>query len=100
MQGEVSYSSPAVHVVQEVQVGLEVPPQVPVRYCSEGQEEVQLVHTGVDCAVHWPEMNCHGLQLVVQGVQASKVVVSLKVLAGQAMHWRSLKGPQGKAGLG
>jgi len=44
-----------VQAVQGVHVGLDVPPQVPVRYWPLGQEDVHGTQVGLLVAVHEPD---------------------------------------------
>lgn len=99
-QGLVSYSAPATQVVQAVQKGLLDPPHVPERYWPALHVFVQLEQAKLLCTVQAPVTYLPEGQEVAHGEQASRVVVVLKVLAGQAMHWRSANGPHGKAGSG
>ncbi len=87
-------------MVQAAHVGLLDPPHTPERYWPLLQELVQVEQAKLLCTVQAPVMYLPDGHEVAQGVQASRVVVVLKVFAGQAMHWRSAKGPQGKAGSG
>lgn len=82
--------------------GFEVLEHTPVKYWLAPQEAavVHAMHWGDVKAEHDPLRYDPTGQDVVHGAQGARLADVEYVPDGQAMHWRSLNGPQGYDGFG